>query len=103
LIKDEHLRFCSLYKIKELNFFKSINFDKLSKKEVPAPIIPAVVKINYHRELNNVRTEFNNFIQNEIVESKTSNANKNENVHHNNKHKVDFDHHKNIMKWYDKF
>jgi hypothetical protein len=102
LIKDEHLRFCSLDKIKELNFFKSINFDKLSKKEVPAPIIPALVKINYHRELNNVRTKFNNFIQNETVEAKNSNVNKNENVDHN-KHKVDFDHHKNIMKWYDKF
>ncbi len=102
LIKDENLRFCSLDKIKELNFYKSINFDKLSKKEVPAPIIPAVVKINYNRELNNVRTQFNTFIQNETVEAQNSNVNKNENVNHN-KHKVDFDHHRNIMKWYDKF
>ena len=102
LIKDENLRFCSLDKIKELNFYKSINFDKLSKKEVPAPIIPAVVKINYNRELNNVRTKFNTFIQNETVEAQNSNVNKNENVNHN-KHKVDFDHHRNIMKWYDKF
>ena len=69
---------------------------------MPAPIIPAVVKINYNRELNNVRTKFNTFIQNETVEAQNSNVNKNENVNHN-KHKVDFDHHRNIMKWYDKF
>ena len=102
LIKDEHLRFCSLEKIKELNFYKNIDFDKLSKKEIPAPIIPAVVKINYNRELNNVRILFNNFIQNETVNAKNANINKNDNINHT-KHKVDFDYHKNIMKWYDKF
>ena len=102
LIKDEHLRFCSLEKIKELNFYKNIDFDKLSKKEIPAPIIPAVVKINYNRELNNVRILFNNFIQNETVNAKNANVNKNDNINHT-KHKVDFDYHKNIMKWYDKF
>ena len=102
LIKDENLRFCSLEKIKELNFYKNIDFDKLSKKEIPAPIIPAVVKINYNRELNNVRILFNNFIQNETVNAKSTNINKNDNINHT-KHKVDFDCHKNIMKWYDKF
>jgi len=102
LIKDEHLRFCSLEKIKELNFYKNIDFDKLSKKEIPAPIIPAVVKINYNRELNNVRILFNNFIQNETVNAKNANINKNDNINLT-KHKVDFDYHKNIMKWYDKF
>lgn len=102
LIKDEHLRFCSFDKIKELNFYKNIDFDKLSKKEIPAPIIPAVVKINYNRELNNVNILFNNFIQNETVHAKNANINKNDNINHT-KHKVDFDYHKNIMKWYDKF
>ena len=102
LNKDENWRFCSLNKIKELNFYKNINFDKLSKKEIEAPIIPALVKINYAKELNNLRTSFNDFIQNETYEPKIPNSNISEFVNCN-KHKYDFDHHKNIMKWYEKF
>ena len=104
LNKDEKLRFCSLEQIRELNFYKNIDFDKLSKKEVQAPIIPAVVKINYAKELNNLRMNFNEFIQNERIEIKYTNTytNKNEKFSYN-KNKDCFDHHKNIMKWYEKF
>ena len=102
LNKDEKLRFCSLDQIKELNFYKNIDFDKLSKKEVPAPLSPALININYEKELNNLRIHFNDFIQNEIIETKKhQNSFKDEFIV--DKHKDDFDHHKNIMKWYDKF
>jgi serine/threonine protein kinase len=102
LNKDENLRFCSLEQIKELNFYKNIDFEKLSKKEVPAPLSPALVNINYEKELNNLRMHFNDFIQNEIIETKKhQNSFKDEFI--DVKHKDDFDHHKNIMKWYDKF
>ena len=103
LNKDENLRFCSLDKIKELNFYKNMDFDKLSKREIKAPIIPAVVKINYTKELNNLRMKFNDFIQNEKIDIKYTSTIKNDNVVFCNKHKDDFDHHKNIMKWYEKF
>ena len=100
LNKDENLRFCSLDKIKELNFYKNIDFDKLSKKEIEAPIIPALVKINYAKELNNLTMSFNDFIQNERIDIKFTNKNE---IVSCNKHKVDFDHNINIMKWYEKF
>ena len=103
LNKDENLRFCSLDKLKELNFYKNMDFDKLSKREIKAPIIPAVVKINYKKELNNLRMKFNDFIQNEKIDIKYASTFKNDNVVFCNKHKDDFDHHKNIMKWYEKF
>ena len=102
LNKDENLRFCSLKKIKELNFYKNLDFDKLLRKEISAPIIPAVVKINYEKELNNLRMEFKEFIQNEIIEKKSKNSIKDEFISCN-KHIDNLDHHKNIMKWYDKF
>ena len=102
LNKDENLRFCSLNKIKELNFYKNINFDKLSRKEVAAPIIPAVVKINYAKELNNLRVTFNDFILKETKEVQLRNSSRNE-IITCNKHKDDFGHHRNIMKWYEKF
>ena len=96
---DENLRFCSFSKIKELNFYKNMDFDKLSRKEIEAPIIPALVKINYAKELNNLTMSFNDFIQNEKIDKFTK-ANE---IVSCNKHKDDFDHHKNIMKWYEKF
>ena len=102
LNKDENLRFCSLEKIKDLNFYKNFDFDKLLRKEISAPLIPAVVKINYEKELNNLNMEFNNFIQNETMEKKSKNSIKDEFVSYK-KTINDFDHHKNIMKWYDKF
>ena len=102
LNKDENLRFCSLNKLKELNFYKNIDFNCLAKRDIPAPIIPAVVKIDYKKELNNLRILFNDFIQNEIIENMSNNLNKNE-IITCLKHKDDFGHHKNIMKWYEKF
>ena len=102
LNKDENLRFCSLNQIKGLNFYKNIDFNILVKKKVQAPIIPAVVKINYDKELNNLRMNFNDFIQQETIENAAPNQNKNE-IITCHKHKDDFDHHKNIMKWYEKF
>ena len=103
LNKDENLRFCSFNKIKELNFYKNMDFDKLSKREIKAPNVPAVVKINYSKEMTNLRMKFNDFIQNERIDIKYTATNKNDNVVSSNKHKDDFDHHKTIMKWYEKF
>ena len=101
LNKDENLRYCSFDKIKDLNFFKGVNFNKLSKQEIQSPFVPEVVKINFSKELRNVRKPFNSFIQNEKIEKSNSPSVNNEIVY-GHKHD-DFNHHVNLMKWYEKF
>ena len=103
LNKDEILRFASIRKFKELNFYKDINFDKLFRKEIKAPFVPNVVNINFFKDLNNLRIQFNDFIINETIDKKNEKyANKRQTIN-NTKFKNELDLHKNIMKWYDQF
>ena len=105
LNKNEDERFCSIEKVKNLDFFKNFDFDKLRRRGIKAPLIPEVVKFNYKGELHNVKKPFNNFIITERLDRlgnlKGTKITSTDLVHVYEED--DFALHKNIMKWYEKF
>ena len=62
--------------VKDIEFFKNIDFVKLKRQEVKSPFIPEVVKFNYNKELNNVSKPFNTFILDEKIENHPNNTSK---------------------------
>ena len=101
LNKNEEERMKKISKIKEMDFYKGIDFNKLKKMELKSPYIPQVVKVDYNKELNNVGKPFMNFIPEPTQANKNS---VNEVVFKNNdKDDSYFNYHKNQMKWFDKF
>jgi serine/threonine protein kinase len=101
LNKNESLRVCSLDQVKDIEFFKSIDFVKLKKQEVKSPFIPEVVKFNYNKELNNVSKPFNTFILDEKIENHPNNTSKELVYYYDNDN--DLNYHVNLMKWFEKF
>ena len=101
LNKDETLRICSLDQVKNIEFFKNIDFVKLKRQEVKSPFIPEVVKFNYNKELNNVSKPFNTFILDEKIENHPNNPTKDLVYYYDNDN--DLNYHVNLMKWFEKF
>ena len=101
LDKDEDERMKNVSKIKEMEFYKGMDFQKLKKMEIKSPYIPQVVKVDYNKELNNVGKPFMSF----IPEPTQGNKNSVNDVVFKNNDKDDsfFNYHKNQMKWFDKF
>ena len=101
LDKDEDQRMKNVSKIKEMDFYKGIDFNKLKRLEIKSPYIPQVVKIDYNKELNNVGKPFMSY----IPEPAHGNKNSINEVVFKNNDKDDnyFNYHKNQMKWFDKF
>ena len=101
LNKNEDERMKAVSKIKEMDFYKGIDFNKLKKMEISSPYCPQVVKVDYNKELNNVGKPFMSFIPEPTLANKNS---VNEVVFKNNdKDDSFFNYHKNQMKWFDKF
>ena len=109
LEKDESRRINNLNQVKNLEFFKEIDFNKIKRQEMKSPFIPEVVKFDYIKELNNRSKPFVDFIEDEKVENiKETILNKrqtkllfnheNENINESN-----FNYHKNLLKWFEKF
>ena len=101
LNKNEEERMKNVSKIKEMSFYKDIDFNKLKKMKIKSPYIPQVVKVDYNKELNNVGKPFTSYIpeptqitKNSVNEVVFKNSNKDDNY---------FNYHKNQMKWFDKF
>ena len=101
LDKNEEERMKNVSKIKEMEFYKAIDFNKLKKLEIKSPYIPSVVKVDYNKELNNVGKPFMSYIpeptqgnKNNVNEVVFKNGDKDDNY---------FNYHKNQMKWFDKF
>ena len=101
LNKNEVERMKNVEKIKEFNFYKDVDFNKLRKLKLKSPYIPQVVKVDYNKELNNLGKPFNSF----IPEPTQTNKNSVNDVVFKNKGGDDsyFNYHKNQMKWFDKF
>ena len=101
LDKNEDERMKNVSKIKEMDFYKGIDFNKLKRLEIKSPYIPQVVKVDYNKELNNVGKPFMSYIPEPAQGNKNS---VNEVVFKNNdKDDSYFNYHKNQMKWFDKF
>ena len=101
LNKNEEERMKNVSKIKEMDFYKGIDFKKLKRLEIKSPYIPQVVKVDYNKELNNVGKPFITFIPEPTQVNKNS---VNEIIFKNNdKDDNYFNYHKNQMKWFDKF
>ena len=101
LNKNESLRICSLNQVKDIEFFKNIDFVKLKRQEVKSPFIPEVVKFNYNKELNNVSKPFNTFILDQKIENHPNNTTKELVYYYDNDN--DLNYHVNLMKWFEKF
>ena len=101
LDKNEDERMKNVSKIKEMDFYKGIDFNKLKRLEIKSPYIPQVVKVDYNKELNNVGKPFMSY----IPEPAQGNKNSVNEVVFKNYDKDDsyFNYHKNQMKWFDKF
>ena len=101
LNKNEEERMKNVAKIKQMGFYKDIDFNQLKKLKIKSPYIPQVVKVDYCKELNNVGKPFINYIpeptqtnKNSVNEVVFKGGNKEDNY---------FNYHKNQMKWFDKF
>ena len=103
LNKNENLRVCNLEKVKDIDFFKSIDFEKLKRQEVKSPFIPEVVKFNYNKELNNITKPFNMFILDEKIENHPGANNPTKELVYYYDNDNDFNYHVNLMKWFEKF
>ena len=102
LNKDENLRISKLEQVKNFEFFKDIDFDKLKRQEIESPFKPEVVKFNYDKELNNISKPFNMFILDEKIENHPGlNSNKELVYYYENNN--DLNYHVNLMKWFEKF
>ena len=101
LNKNEEERMKNVSKIKEMDFYKGTDFNKLKKMEIKSPYIPQVVKVDYMKELSNVGKPFMSF----IPEPRQSNKNSIYEVvfKNNDKDSSYFNYHKNQMKWFDQF
>ena len=102
LNKDEDERMKNVSKIKQMDFYKGIDFNKLKKFEIKSPYTPQVVKVDYNKELNNLGKPFMSF----VPEPTHGNKNSINGVVFKNDDKEDnnyFNYHKNQMKWFDKF
>ena len=102
LNKNENERICNLNQVKNIDFFKDIDFGQLEKQEIKSPFIPEVVKFNYDKELNNISKPFNIFIMNEKIESHHGQQNNKELVYYYDNNN-DLNYHVNLMKWFEKF
>ena len=102
LQKDEKLRISHLDQVKNMNFFKDIDFDELKRQEIKSPFIPEVVKFNYSKELNNISKPFNMFILDEKIENHNGLNPKKELVYYY-ENDNDLIYHVNLMKWFEKF
>ena len=102
LNKNENERICNLNQVKNIDFFKDIDFDQLEKQEIESPFIPEVVKFNYYKELNNISKPFNMFIMNEKIESHHG-PQGNKEIVYNFDSNNDLNYHVNLMKWFEKF
>ena len=107
LEKDENLRINNINQVKEFEFFKNVDFDKIKRQEIKSPFIPEVVKFNYKKELNNCSKPFTNFIEEEKVENimlnKLNRKSNKELYQHDNINESNFNNQMNIMKWFEKF
>ena len=109
LEKDESRRINNLNQVKNLEFFKNIDFIKIKRQEMKSPFIPEVVKFDYIKELNNRSKPFVDFIEDEKVENIRENIlNKRQNkllfnYENENINESNFNYHKNILKWFEKF
>ena len=109
LEKDESRRINNLNQVKNLEFFKEIDFNKIKRQEMKSPFIPEVVKFDYIKELNNTSKPFVDFIEDEKVENiKETILNKRQNkllfnYENENINESNFNYHKNLLKWFEKF
>ena len=109
LEKDEKKRISDLNTVKNLEFFKNIDFDKIKRQEIKSPFIPEVVKFNYQKELNNCSKPFENFIEGEKVEilenasNKKKNISNKENNYEKEKNENNYKYQANLMKLFEKF
>ena len=109
LDKNENTRTNDLNQVKNFEFFKNVDFDKIKRQEIKSPFIPEVVKFNYKKELKNCSKPFTNFIEEEKIENIMLNKlnkksgkmiynNEIENINERN-----FNYQINLMKWFEKF
>ena len=109
LDKNEDSRINNLNQVKNFEFFKNVDFDKIKRQEIKSPFIPEVVKFNYKKELKNCSKPFVNFIEEEKTEnillsklnkrtSKLLFNNENDKINETN-----FNYQINLMKWFEKF
>jgi cGMP-dependent protein kinase len=106
LEKDENKRINNLNQVKNLEFFKEIDFDKIKRQEIKSPFIPEVVKFDYKKELNNCSKPFKDFIQKEKIPNSSPNKKSNKVlINYENEHtnESNFNYHINLMKWFEKF
>ena len=106
LEKDENKRINNLNQVKNLEFFKEIDFDKIKRQEIKSPFIPEVVKFDYKKELNNCSKPFKDFIQKEKIPNSSPNKKSNKVlINYENEHtnESNFNYHVNLMKWFEKF
>ena len=105
----EDSRINNLNQVKNLEFFKEIDFNKIKRQEMKSPFIPEVVKFDYIKELNNTSKPFVDFIEDEKVENiKETILNKRQNkllfnYENENINESNFNYHKNLLKWFEKF
>jgi cGMP-dependent protein kinase len=106
LEKDESKRINNLNQVKNLEFFKETDFDKIKRQEIKSPFIPEVVKFDYKKELNNCSKPFKDFIEKEKMPNIAANKKSNKvlfNYENENTNESNFNYHINLMKWFEKF
>ena len=109
LDKNENTRINGLNQVKNFEFFKNVDFDKIKRQEIKSPFIPEVVKFNYKKELKNCSKPFTNFIEEEKTENILLNKlNKKSskmlyNNENDNNNERNFNYQIDLMKWYEKF
>ena len=107
LEKDEKARINNINQVKDFDFFKNIDFDKIKRQEIKPPFIPEVVKFNYTKELNNCSKPFTDFIEEEKVENimlNKMNKKSNKLLYQNDLiNESNFNNQINLMKWFEKF
>ena len=106
LEKDENRRINNLNQVKNLEFFKDTDFDKIKRQEIKSPFIPEVVKFDYKKELNNCSKPFKDFIEKEKIPNIALNKKTNKmlfNYENEHTNESNFNYHINLMKWFEKF
>jgi serine/threonine protein kinase len=107
LEKNENSRINNINQVKNFDFFKNIDFDKIKRQEIKSPFIPEVVKFNYKKELNNCSKPFSNFIEQEKMDNimlTKLNKKSSRNLFNNDiNNESNFNNQINLMKWFEKF
>ena len=107
LEKNENSRINNINQVKNFDFFKNIDFDKIKRQEIKSPFIPEVVKFNYKKELNNCSKPFSNFIEQEKMDNimlTKLNKRSSKNLFNNDiNNESNFNNQINLMKWFEKF